>query len=309
MAQQSTRGVQFAWAVRMHLRPLGNTGLLVPTLGLGAGHIGGHELDEPEVARLLGEALDGGLTLIDTARSYGLSEVRIGRNLAHRRHEFVLSTKGGYGVDGVPDWSAEAVARGIDEALTRLRTDYIDVFHLHSCGLEILAREDVLRALDDARRAGKIRVAAYSGENEALELAVRSRVFGAVQCSINLCDQRSVAGILREASHLDLGVIGKRPLANASWRFTERPTGHYAEAYWDRLRIMRLPLDGGDWLETALRFAAFQPGVSSVIVGTARIDHLRHNLAAVEKGPLVPALAEHIRLSFATHDHDWIGQI
>src|SRR5690349_14321549 len=115
---------------RMERRPLGSTGLLVPVLGFGSGHIGGDALGEAEAGRLLGAAVDGGVTFIDTARSYGAAEERIGRHLAHRRHELILSTKGGYGIAGVPDWSAAAVSRGIDAALRRLRVDCVDIFHL-----------------------------------------------------------------------------------------------------------------------------------------------------------------------------------
>ena len=88
----------------MHSRPYGHTGLSVPVLGFGAMQVGAPELDERDVERLLHHVLDAGLTLIDTARSYGLAEARIGRLLARRREEFVLSTKVGYGVPGMPGY-------------------------------------------------------------------------------------------------------------------------------------------------------------------------------------------------------------
>jgi aryl-alcohol dehydrogenase-like predicted oxidoreductase len=71
----------------MERRPFGRTGLAVPILGFGAGHVGDPALDEAEVGRLLHGALDLGVTLIDTARSYGLSEERIGRHLAGRNQD------------------------------------------------------------------------------------------------------------------------------------------------------------------------------------------------------------------------------
>ena len=73
----------------METRAFGNTGLRVSVLGFGAGHVGGDDLSEGEASRLLNEVLDLGVTLIDTARSYGLSEERVGRHLAHRRDAFV----------------------------------------------------------------------------------------------------------------------------------------------------------------------------------------------------------------------------
>src|SRR5262245_33594021 len=93
-------------------RPLGSSGLSVSILGLGGGHIGG-DMEEAEVEALLHEGLDRGVNLVDTAPSYGRSEERIGRLLHHRRDEVVLSTKGGYGVPGVQDWTAQALTQGI----------------------------------------------------------------------------------------------------------------------------------------------------------------------------------------------------
>lgn len=108
----------------MLTRALGATGLEVSVLGLGAGALGHPALAEADVDRLVAGAVELGLTLVDTAPSYGLSEVRLGRALAGRRQRVVLSTKCGYGVPGVADWTPECISRGIDLALGRLRTDY-----------------------------------------------------------------------------------------------------------------------------------------------------------------------------------------
>jgi aryl-alcohol dehydrogenase-like predicted oxidoreductase len=293
-------------------RPFGKTGLTVSALGLGAGRIGSDELDEADVGRLLDAAIDAGITLFDTARSYGLSEERIGRHLGHlghRRDALVLSTKGGYGIPGYADWTGPCITAGIDAALARLRTDRIDIFHLHSCPLETLERGEVIAALDQAVRAGKIRVAAYSGDAAPLAWAVRSGRFGSVETSVNLCDQRGIDGDLPIAAARGLGVIGKRPLANAPWRFAERPVGDYAEVYWERLGAMGLDPGELAWDELALRFAAFQPGVSASIVGTASVEHLRKNAAQIARGPLPTATAQAIRAAFLHHDRDWIGQV
>ena len=91
-------------------RPLGQTGLGVSPIGFGAMHFDGID-DEVEVSRLLNGALDMGVTLIDTARGYGRSEARIGRHIAHRRRAYVLSTKFGYGVDGIPDWTYACIVK------------------------------------------------------------------------------------------------------------------------------------------------------------------------------------------------------
>ena len=293
----------------MPRRPFGKSALETSVLGFGAGHIGGSELDEKDVDALLGALLDLGVCLIDTARSYGLSEERIGRHLSHRRNEFVLSTKGGYGIDGVADWTGEAISRGIDAALARMKTDHIDIFLLHSCPADTLKRDDILGALDGARAQGKIRVAGYSGENEALDVAISTSTFGAVQCSVNLCDQRSLDGAIARAAEGGMGVLGKRAVANSAWNFSERPTGQYAEVYWDRLKAMQLDPGSTEWLELALRFSAFAHGVSCVLVGTRNIDHLRANAAIVEKGPLPESEVARIRNAFRDNDVGWFGQV
>jgi len=128
-------------------------------------------LPEEAAARLLNHALDLGLTLIDTARSYGLSEERIGRHLARRRDEFVLSTKVGYGIDGIPDWTYDCVVAGVDAARARLRTDVIDIVHLHSCGPGLLEAGEVARALADCAAAG----AACSANTAATPAGSRRR--------------------------------------------------------------------------------------------------------------------------------------
>jgi aryl-alcohol dehydrogenase-like predicted oxidoreductase len=291
------------------MRPFGTTGLTVPVLGFGAGHIGDPALSEEEVGRLLHGALDLGVTLLDTARSYGLSEERIGRHLAHRREDFVLSTKVGYGVPGIADWTGPVITAGVDAALGRLRTDRIDIVHLHSCPVEILERGDVVSALQAAVAAGKVRVAAYSGDNAPLEWAVASGAFGSIEASVNLVDQRAVDRVLPRAQEKGLGVIAKRPAANAPWRFAERPEASDVALYWERWRALGLDPGPLEWTELALRFAAWQPGVDCAIVGTGRLEHLRRNVEIVEKGPLPAETAAAIRAAIQVHGADWDGQI
>lgn len=296
-------------AAALPRRPLGRTGRSVSVLGLGAGALGRDDLDEKAAEHLLNAALDLGIDFIDTARSYGLSEERIGRHLGHRRHEFVLSTKGGYGAEGTADWTGACVTAGIEAALVRLRTERIDIFHLHSCPLEVLVRDDILGALEQAVRAGKIAMAGYSGDNEPLDWAIHSGHFGAVECSLNLCDQRVLGGTLAAAEERGLSLIIKRPLGNAPWRFAERPGADDVAVYWERLAAMRLDPAGHDWDELALRFVAFTSGVATCIVGTARLDHLRRNASLLDQGPLPAGLVEHICAAFGRHGADWRGLI
>lgn len=294
----------------MQRRPFGQSGLSVPALGFGAMQAGDPRLGEPEVARLLNHALDLGLTLIDTARSYGLSEERIGRHLARRRGEFVLSTKVGYGVDGIADWTYDCVVAGVDAARARLRSDVIDIVHLHSCGLDRLEAGEVARALADCVAAGRIRVAAYSGDGAALRHAVASDRFGGVQASVSLCDQESLP-VLAEAQAHGIGTIGKRPLAGQPWRTTSRPADAVHAEYWRRFAILRplLELDPPDWEHLALRFVAYAPGVDCVIVGGTDPRHLDRNAAALAAGPLDASLSGTIRDAFGRVGARWQGQI
>jgi aryl-alcohol dehydrogenase-like predicted oxidoreductase len=291
----------------MQQHAYGNSGWQVSALGLGAGQVGETRLSETDAAQLLNTALDAGITLIDTARGYGLSEERIGRHIGHRRSEYRLSTKVGYGVEGHSDWTGPIIEAGVHQALRLLRTDFIDVVHLHSCDLATLQRGDVVQALLRMQQQGHVGVAAYSGENEALAWAINSGHFAGVECSVNLFDQNSLLHTLPQTPAL--GVIAKRPLGNAPWRFAERPVGHYCETYWQRLHTLSYDTTGLPWDELALRFAAFAPGMSSAIVGTASVKHLLHNAALVTKGPLPPATLAVLQARFAAVGAGWPGEI
>lgn len=293
----------------MQLRPFGIHDLPVSALGFGAGHIGDPSLSEREVEALLHAALDAGVNLFDTARGYGLSEERLGRYLSSRRSRVVLSTKCGYGIEGLPDWTGPTILAGVDAALSRLRTDWIDILHLHSCPIEVLRREDIAEALRQIVASGKVRITAYSGEGEALHYALCSGLFGGVQASLNVCDQRVIQEGLRLARDKGMGFIAKRPLANAPWRFLTRPTGHYAEVYWERFQTMRLPTPALGWSDLALRFCASLPGVSSCIVGTRSQEHLQRACQSMERGPLSTEEVALLRERFQQNDQGWSGQL
>jgi hypothetical protein len=132
-----------------------------------------------------------------------------------------------------------------------MRTDVLDIVHLHSCPLHVLEQGDVIRALEDCQRAGKLRVCAYSGDNAELRWAMDSGRFDSVQASVSFCDQANLVQHLPTAKEHGVGVIAKRPLAGAVWRFVQRP-GDFAEGqYWDRFQAMGLDPQGLDWGELA----------------------------------------------------------
>jgi aryl-alcohol dehydrogenase-like predicted oxidoreductase len=288
-------------------RPFGNTGINVSPIGFGAGHIGDPSLDENKVCDLLNTLIDSGITLIDTARSYGLSEERIGRHLSRRRKDFILSTKIGYGIPGFEDWTGPCITAGIDAALKLLQTDYIDIVHFHSCPIDTLRRDDLFSALSDAVEKGKVRIPAYSGDNDHLDFAISTGHFRSIQTSLNIADQMALTRGVAEARKRNLGVIAKRPIANAPWRFAQRPTGHYCEEYWQRLKVMNIDPGEIGWHELAIRFVAFLPGVHSSIIGTTSINHLKENLRYIEKGPLPKNIANQITQAFEQHGKNWTG--
>ena len=293
----------------MIYRKFGNTGLKVSLLGFGAGHIGSERNNEESFGRLLHEVLESGINLIDTARAYGQSEERIGKYISHRRHEFIISTKVGYNSHWHPDWSYETVLSNIDDALLKLRTDYLDIVHLHSCGQDVLERGDATIALEKAKEAGKIRFLAYSGENEALDYAIRSQKFSSIQTSVNFCDQNGLKKYLPAAKSGGMGVIAKRPIANAPWRHEHPPVGHYSEEYWHRWKKMNPDPHGLPWDELALRFTLFSDGVDTGIIGTSSPDHLRSAIEAAEKGPLSTEIREYLENRFCDCAQNWQGLI
>jgi len=293
------------------MNDFGTTGWKVAPLGFGAMHLNDGRVTEAEAGHLLNAVLDLGVNLIDTARGYGLSEERIGRHLAHRRQEFLLSTKVGYGIPGVPDWTGPCIKAGVEAALARLRCERLDIVHLHSCPLAILERGEVIDALEACARAGTVGLVAYSGDNAELDFAISCGRFGSVQTSISLCDQANLDQRLPALQALGMGVIAKRPIAGAVWDQAERPEAHAEGHYWDRWRAMGLGALPGSptWNEVALRFTAHCPGVASSIVGTRSLAHLKQNLAWVEMGPLPSEQIELLRTAFHQQDRGRSGMI
>ncbi len=307
----------------MQKRPFGSTGFSVTLLGFGAAPIGILRTDRAVAGKLLNVLLDEGVNLIDTAARYKESEDVIGEYVSHRRGEFVLVSKCGSSVPHVdaPEWSAEMVEKTVDASLQRLRTDHLDVMLLHSCGKDVLERGEAVAALARARDAGKIRFAGYSGDNDAAAYAAALSDIAVIETSVSIADQHNVDAVLPTCRRRNLGVLAKRPIANAAWKHRDDQPGFYkdyASAYSDRLTKMNLnPADLGftappeqAWPEFALRFTLSIPGVHTAIIGTTKPENVRANIAVANKGPLPPAVVEHLRAAFRNADPDgaWTGQ-
>jgi aryl-alcohol dehydrogenase-like predicted oxidoreductase len=297
----------------MEKRTFGKTGLEVTPLGFGGAEIGFEGASPETVVQLLNGALDAGLNVIDTAECYVNSEEMIGKAVSHRRNEYHLFTKCGH-AEGLskPDWSPPALLRSIDRSLERLRTDRVDLIQLHSCSEELLRRGEVIEALQKARAAGKTRFIGYSGDGSAARYAIESNSFDTLQTSVSIADQEAIELTLPLAVKHNLGVIAKRPIANAAWKTGSKPANSYHEPYWERLSILDYPFLKGELnsaVATALRFTLSIPGIHTAIVGTTNPSRWKQNAALVARGPLSEADIRGIRNRWkAVAKPDWIGQ-
>jgi 1-deoxyxylulose-5-phosphate synthase len=304
-----------------HVR-LGRTGLQVSRICLGTMTFG-LQCDEPTAVAILDRAAAGGVTFLDAADVYpvggsldtvGRTEEILGRWLAGRRHDFVVATKCA-GVMGARPWdrglSRKHILDAIDASLRRLRTDYVDLYQLHSPDRETPI-DETLRALDDVVRAGKARyvgcsnylayqVARAIGRSEARGL-VR---FDSVQPRYNLLFRQIERELLPLCREEGIGVIPYNPLAGGfltgkhqreagptpGTRFTlGSAAGRYQDRYWharefDTVEALRpLAAEAGISLtRMAVAWVLAHPAVTAPIIGASRPEQLDDVLPAVEK--------------------------
>ena len=304
----------------MEKRRLGRTGFEVSALGFGGGPVGFLGTEQDKVTTIVNYLLDNGVNFIDTAAGYPGSEEALGKAVRHRRDEYVLVSKCGQAFDDLEGdaWSAQVIEQTVARALRRLKTDHLDVMLLHSCEQEVLEKGEAVEALVRARDAGKIRHAGYSGDNDAVLYAAGLDAIDVVETSVNICDQANIDSLLPEAKRCDIGVIVKRPVANAAWLGVGQQPGFYANyttSYSERFEAMGLDLadlgGDGDWAEIALRFTLAQDGVTSAIVGTTNPENAKRNIEVAAKGPLPNEVTVAIRSAFAraelTSGEAWLG--
>jgi aryl-alcohol dehydrogenase-like predicted oxidoreductase len=299
--------------------PFGKTGLNVSKLGIGLSEIGFNLTmsDTEQAANVINSALDAGINFLDTAACYDISEEMIGATVASRRDEFVLATKAGHYLprgDG-EDWTAELVTSSIERSLERMKTDHVDIVQLHSCTVDVLEKGDVIRAIQDAKAAGKTRFIGYSGDNENAEWAVESGLFDTLQTSFNLVDQGARHKILPGAEKQGMGVIIKRPIGNAVWGAAQDPQPYshipeYTAEYYARAQTMlqdgELPSEPEDRILTAMGFTYAHPEVDVCIIGTQRPAHMVSNINLIDNQlPIAPEAVKELHTRYDRVSGDW----
>jgi aryl-alcohol dehydrogenase (NADP+) len=305
---------------------LGHTGLQVSTLCLGTMTFG-LQCDEQTSRAILDAAAEGGISFLDSADVYplggsletvGRTEEILGRWLAGRRDDYVVATKC-WGATGTRPWDRGASRRHIlaaaEASLRRLKTDYIDLYQLHSYDPDTPI-DETLSALDDLVHSGKVRYIGCSnflayqlaralGRSEALGLARLE----SVQPRYNLLFRQIERELLPLADQEGVAVIPYNPIAGGlltgkhdrqqapDGRFTLGTAGQlYRDRYWHERefdtveRLRPLASEAGVSLATlAVQWLLANPVVTSAIVGASRPEQLADSLAAAET-PLDPEL-------------------
>jgi aryl-alcohol dehydrogenase-like predicted oxidoreductase len=306
----------------MRFRPLGDSGLLVSVVGLGCNNFGGR-LDAAGTRAVVDAALDAGITFFDTADIYGGgggSETLLGEALAGRRGKVVLATKFGhqmadmgYGPAAGAKGGRAYIRRAVAESLRRLRTDYIDLYQLHTPDPRTPI-EETIAALDELVREGKVR---YIGNSnfagwqvaDAAHTAQRhSRTpFISAQNHWSLLERAVEAEVVPAARHFGLGVLPYFPLAHGlltgkvrrgqgpprGSRLASRP-GYLTADKLDRVEalISWASAQGLTLLDVAVGGLAAQPGCGCVIAGAMSATQVKANAGAGSWVPNETQLAE-----------------
>jgi aryl-alcohol dehydrogenase-like predicted oxidoreductase len=245
-------------------RQLGKTGVEVSILGLGGFHLG-QAKDVDEAKRIVAEALDHGVNFFDNAWEYndGKSEDWLGKALQGKRDRaFVMTKVCTHGRD------RNVAMKQLEDSLGRLGTDHLDLWQVHECVYDNdpdlhFAPDGVVRALEDAKKQGKVRFVGFTGHKDPkIHLAMLSHgfPFDTVQMPLNVFDAsfRSFEKqVVPEARKRNMGILGMKSLG-----------GHGKPI-----------LEGAVTIEEALRYAMSVEGVSVTISGVDSLEILHQNLA------------------------------
>jgi aryl-alcohol dehydrogenase-like predicted oxidoreductase len=294
----------------MRYLPLGNSGLLVSVIGLGCNNFGGR-IDVRQARPVVDAAIDAGITFFDTAEMYGTnggSELALGEILHGRRDKVVLATKFGhqavdmgYGPAAGAKGGRGYIRRAVENSLRRLRTDYIDLYQLHTPD-PLTPIEETIAALDELVAAGKVRYVGHSNLTgwQAADAAHKAANAGAApfisaQNHWSLLERGVEAEVVPAARHFGLGVLPYYPLANGMLTGKVRrgqapPAGTRIAARSalitdEKLDKVEALIDWGaergvSLLDIAIGGLAAQPGCASVIAGATTAEQVAANAAA-----------------------------
>jgi aryl-alcohol dehydrogenase-like predicted oxidoreductase len=305
----------------MRYRHLGNSGLLVSVVGLGCNNFGSR-LDVEGTRRVVDAAIDAGITLLDTADMYGntKSEQFLGEVLAGRRDQVVLATKFGHqnfdfgmGPAAGSKGGRSYIRRAVEASLTRLRTDYIDLYQLHTPDPTVPIAE-TLSTLDDLVREGKVRYLGnsnFSGwqiaEASYEAAALDATPFISAQNHWSLLVREAETEVVPAAQRFGLGVLPYFPLANGLLTGKVRrgqgiPDNSRlaARREWvteERLDRVEALIEwcekhGRTMLEVGIGALAALPGCTSVISGAMTPEQVAENAAAGQWVPTAEEAAE-----------------
>ncbi len=320
----------------MELRVFGRTGMRLSVLGFGCGAVGGLMVrgDPRDQERTVARALAAGVNYFDTAVQYGNgeSEKNLGRILKELKSVgAVVGTKVRL-PSAMFGRIAETVTKSLEDSLTRLGRDHVDIFHLHNAitengGGEALSvrqvLEEVVPAFERLRQQGKTRFLGLTcvGDTAALHHLIDARVFDSVQVVYNLLNPsagealaanypaQDYGRLFEHSQAAGTGVIGIRVLAGGalSGSAERHPIASLAPApigsamSYDAdiaraRRLMPLVTEGfaASLTEAATRFAITQPAIGTILVGMAAPQEFESALAAVLKGPLPAAALERL---------------
>ena len=305
----------------MRYRELGASGLTVSVTGLGCNNFG-RRLDLARTRAVVDAAIDAGITLLDTADVYGIgaSEELLGEVLAGRRDQVVLATKFGlrgadmgYGPAAGARGGRAYIRRAVEASLRRLRTDYIDLYQLHTPDPQTPVAE-TLAALTELVAEGKVRYLGHSNfagwqiaDAAHVARAAGAAPFVSAQNHWSLLERGAEAEVVPAARQFGLGVLPYYPLANglltgkvrrgqgppAGTRLADRPDYITADKL-DRVEtlIAWAAERGRTVLEAAIGALAAQDGCASVIAGATTPEQVKANAAASDWVPAPDDLAE-----------------
>ena len=282
----------------MNVRPLGRTGLAVSALSLGTVALGVDygiaapgefgRPDEDDAIRLVREALDRGITLIDTAPAYGESERIVGR-AAGGDPRAIIATKVNPSIRN----PQSAIRNSLESSLRALGRDVLDIVQIHNATRAMIEDGAITDALLEAQRRGLIRVigASVYGE-DAARAVIASAAYGVLQVALNALDQRMLQEVIPSAAAAGIGVIVRSAFLKGALTPKAQWLPEPLAALRDAAARARDLLAGGAWdrlPDAAMRYCLSVPGVAAVLTGARTIPELDAALAAEAAGAFDPS--------------------